>query len=112
MDYRRKLKEREENLISFLIKKANFSVPSDWKDNLLVKPMEDGKMGSLHLFPDGNTQIIDRKFGSKISEVEFVDKDDVLVSVALYVDTNFKLYELDIWKTDFSEIIEIPLVFH
>ena len=74
--------------------------------------MEDGKMGSLHLFPDGKTQIIDRKFGSKISEVEFVDKDDVLVSVALYVDTNFKLYELDIWKTDFSEIIEIPLVFH
>lgn len=74
---------------------------------ILVRPMQDGGMGSLEIFPFGEL-IEKRTFGKKASEFSFLDKDGVTVLASLNLDSNGHLYELDIWKTDFSPIIEFP----
>jgi hypothetical protein len=103
----RKPTDLEIKLIEVLIDKSSLKF-SDWKEKLMVQPMSDGGMGSLTLFPNG-TDEKDRKFGKSISEHEFYDSDSVMVSVALYVDTNDQLYELDMWKVDFSPLMEIDI---
>jgi hypothetical protein len=104
----RKLLPPEEKLLEFLIKKANLSGWSiNWKCNLLVKPMNDGGMGSLLLFPDGS-EGKNRVFGKQVSEYEFNDKDGVKVIASLNLDSSGELFELDIWKVDYSKLICIP----
>jgi hypothetical protein len=50
------------------------------------------------------------RFAKQISEYEFLDVDGTLVSAALYIDEiNNELYELDIWKVDFSPLIRINI---
>ena len=68
----------------------------------LVEEMSDGGMGSL-LFAGS----VDRRFGECIGEAEFNDADGVLVSVALNVDQRGELFELDLWKVDFSPLQRI-----
>lgn len=103
----RKPTEREIVLLDYLIKKGSVCVPNDWKSMLLVSPMDDGGMGGLTLYPHGVLET-KRKFGEKVSECFFYDKDGMLVSPALFVDDSGALFELDIFKGDFSKLIEIP----
>lgn len=111
MGYKRKILERERLLLNFLIDKAVENVKSNWESNLLVSPMNDGQMGSLELLPNG-IKNKDRVFGAQISECQFKDKDGTLVIASLYLDNFGELFELDIWKTDFSPLIEIPREFY
>ena len=46
-------------------------------------------------------------FGGEVSRLQFRDKDGVLVSASLNVDQNGALFEVDIWKVDFSPVIEL-----
>lgn len=104
----RKLSSNEENLLDLLICRASLSnLRSDWKANLVVHPMEDGGMGSLRLFPNGPDNK-NRMFGSRVSEYQFQDVDGVLVVASLNLDDKGALFELDIWKTDFSPLVQIP----
>lgn len=108
METLRKLTIKEENLITFLIQKENLNIDSDWKKNILAFSMNDGNMGSLKLCPDG---IYDNKreyIQSFVSEYEFKDKDGVDVVASLFLDKEGNLYELDIWKVDFSKLIAFP----
>ena len=45
-----------------------------------------------------------RIFGACISDYQFTDEDGVAVLVDLYIDKMDNLFELDVWKTDFSPI--------
>jgi hypothetical protein len=107
MESIRKLGPQEERLLEQLIKNASVRIPDNWKTDLLVRPMADGGMGSLTLFPSGiiNEQ---RKFGQRVSELEFIDEDEIKVIVSLNVDGEGNLFELDIWKTDFNSLKKIP----
>jgi len=107
MESNRKPTKDEERLLEFLIHKASVGITSNWKTSLLVQPMKDDGMGSLYLFPDG-IEAKNRLFGECVSECQFRDEDDIDVIASLNVDQNGKLYELDIWKTDFSPLIRIP----
>lgn len=98
---------QEKKLIEFLVNKSFCSIPVNWKEGLMVRPMNDGMMGSLYLFPQGKI-ITGRKFGKQISDFQFMDEDGVKVLVSLNVDSNGDLFELDIWKTDFGELIKLP----
>ncbi|ACE06212.1 hypothetical protein Aasi_0841 [Candidatus Amoebophilus asiaticus 5a2] len=93
-----------------MVKKSKSRLPANWKDNLLVRPMNDGKMGSLLLFPYDITKN-DRMFGKQISECQFKDKDGIDVIASLYIDDKGNLFELDIWKVDFSPLLDIPQKF-
>lgn len=74
-----------------------------WKDGLLVRSMEDGGMGSFRILPSG-VEDEDRLYGQTVSEYEFVDDDGIKVLVSLNVDQAGELFEVDIWKTDFSPL--------
>ncbi|MEA5406111.1 hypothetical protein VB776_24465 [Arcicella sp. DC2W] len=103
----RKATANEEMLLAYLISKASVTISEDWKINLLVASMDDGKMGSLSLYPEGIVSE-NHQFGGQISEYLFLDEDDVIVLASLYVDEKGRLFELDMWKTDYSPLSKLP----
>ncbi len=108
MESNRKLTPQEENLLSILVKQSSVVLPTDWKEGLLVRSMDDGGMGSLCLFPKGEIKEDGRSFGESVSEFQFTDQDGIEVIASLNLDDNGDLFELDIWKTDFSKVIKLP----
>jgi hypothetical protein len=98
---------QEEQLLELLIKKSSLSIPKDWKDGLIVCSMDDGEMGSLYLFPQGKV-IENRTFGEQVSDLQFADLDGVDVIASLNVDSDGNLFELDIWKTNYGELLKFP----
>ena len=108
MESNRKLTPQEENLLSILVKQSSVVLPTDWKEGLLVRSMDDGGMGSLYLFPKGEIKKDGRRFGESASEFRFTDQDGVEVIASLYLDNSGDLFELDIWKTDFSKVKRLP----
>lgn len=107
MESNRKLSQEEERLLELLVKNASINFPIDWKIDLLVKPLNDGRMGSLLLFPKGEV-INNRVFGSCVGELQFTDEDGIEVLASLNLDDKGDLFELDVWKTNFSSLIKIP----
>lgn len=91
----------EVQLLDKLIENASIDLPLNWKSTLKVKPMNDGDMGSLLLFPN-RANNCNRIFGEQISEYQYKDIDGVDIIASLNIDSNGSLFELDIWKTDFS----------
>jgi hypothetical protein len=87
----RQLLAQERPLVSHLFAAAG--LPFD-PEALMVTPMSDGGMGSLAL----GTGYEARKMGRQVAECHFVDKDEVLVSATLNVDTQGDPYEVDMWK--------------
>jgi len=107
MEPRRKPTRNELKLIELLINNAKIVPPKNWKQSLTVLPMDDGGMGSLYLFVDEENKE-NRKFGAQVSEYQFLDKDGIDVIASLNVDEEGYLFELDIWKADFSELNNLP----
>lgn len=100
---------KEIKLIKLLINISDLSFP-EWEKYLLVCEMNDGKMGSLTLMNDIQTDNNLRVFGKQISEYQYVDSDGVDVIVSLNTHNNNQLYELDIWKTVFSPLNKFPYI--
>lgn len=79
-----------------------------WKavdvEALRVSDMNDGGMGSL-LF---DTTKPHRRFGRALSEGWFMDTDGFPVLVAIYLDEEDEIFELDSWKVDFSPRRRLP----
>jgi hypothetical protein len=94
----RQLKPEERDLIAFILGHGS-NLPAQ---DSLVEEMNDGGMGSVRFV---GTQ--DRRFGRRIGSAEFTDADGTLVSVALNLDQHGELFELDIWKVDFSPLQRI-----
>lgn len=107
MELNRKPTIQEERLLKLLVQKSSITIPENWKDGLLVRPMNDGEMGSLYLFPQGK-MIEGRRLGKQISDFQFTDLDGVEVIASLNVDNKGNLFELDIWKTDFEKLLKFP----
>jgi hypothetical protein len=99
--------KQEARLIEVLIIKSDIDFPMGWKDKLLVSQMDDGGMGSLYLFSEGLIKE-KRSLGKQISELQFADIDGVEVLASLNLDESGDLFELDIWKTDYSKLLNLP----
>lgn len=85
-------------LLNNAIKKKQMNYELDF---IYVEEVDDGGMGGLKfLIEDKN----DRFFGEILSSVRFNDEDGVSVIATLNLDDKGNLYELDIWKTDFSPL--------
>jgi hypothetical protein len=108
MELSRKPTQDEMRLLEFLVQKVKVKFPSNWSTNLLVKSLNDEGMGSLQLIPEGVAIDSDRLLGEQVSDCQFTDEDGVGVISSLNIDDTGKLFELDIWKTDFSPLIGIP----
>ena len=72
-----------------------------------VQEMNDGGMGSLKFLVHEMGEL-KRHIGKCVCEAEFLDADGMQVSVALNLDQNGDLFELDVWKKDFSPLIRYP----
>ena len=68
-----------------------------------VMDMQDGGMGSIRFIGDEP-----HSFGKALVEAQYLDSDGVLVSIAVNVDKNGQLFELDFWKVDFSPLRRYP----
>jgi hypothetical protein len=67
--------------------------------------MNDGGMGSLRFRTPDNQR---RHFSKKIAEAEFTDEDGTPVSAVVNLDEIGELFELDIWRVDFSPLKRYP----
>lgn len=73
---------------------------------MLVQDMNDGGMGSLRVWRGTHDH---RLFGGVAAEAEFDDADGVTVLASIYLDRKGQIYELDMWKTDFSPLQQLPV---
>ena len=102
----RGLKKPEEMLIERLLHQAGLGEePRPRLASLAVQEMSDGGMGSLYV--RSSSEASNRRFGRRIAELQFLDSDGVIILASLNVDTAGDLYELDVWKTDFSPVISL-----
>jgi hypothetical protein len=100
--------EAELRLLRSLVEKsstADLRLPSDWAERLQVESMDDGGMGSLRLWPAESIGQV-RQMGSRASELQLQDSDGVAVILSLNIDQHGRLFELDVWKTDFGPVKE------
>ena len=98
----RDLHSYEKPLILFLLERANLALSLD---DIKAIPLNDGGMGSLQ-FCSSHTQ--NRRLGKTPSECTFRDKDNTEVLAFLNLDQNGQLFELDIFKVDFSPLLQWP----
>lgn len=70
-------------------------------DSIFVEEMDDGGMGGVRFVSPGQKH---RRLGDTIAEAEFLDEDGVVVTAVINLDKQGELYELDIWKVDFSPL--------
>ncbi len=104
---KRPLTDGEANLLKILLanKKSQYLQLKTYFSNDIVT-LDDGGMGSFLFFneknEENNLKII------PISEYQFNDKDGVPVLATLYSYSDGRLYELDIWKADFSPLLAYP----
>ncbi len=102
---KRLLTEKEKILLNILKKnifskysKMNFFTP------VYVSSLDDEGMGSFRFIYDTRAELENLNI-IPIAEYQFNDIDSIPVLVTLYSYENGWLYELDIWKSDFSPLM-------
>ncbi len=98
----------EERLLLWLAERAHLEGASDWSRHLLVRAMRDGGMGSLEFAAPENAASTTGRI-VELSSVKFLDSDGVAVVATLNGNEDRTPVELDVWKTDFSPLLGIPL---
>jgi hypothetical protein len=71
-----------------------------------VVPLDDGGMGSLQFVSVRRS----RTLGQLVAEASFIDADGVEGSIQINLDDSGDLFEVDIWKVDFSPLQALPRV--
>ncbi|WP_371179666.1 hypothetical protein [Chelatococcus sp. GW1] len=73
-------------------------------DEAKVYEIDDGGMGSLRFVSREQSA----SFSHSVVECEYIDADGVGVNISINLDRSGFLFELDIWKYDFSNLIKFP----
>lgn len=68
-----------------------------------VEPMKDGGMGSLRFIYDDAASV-----GQELLTATAMDEDGVPIEITFNLDRKGRLYELDLWKVDFSPLRRFP----
>ena len=104
----RQISQDEYDLLTSISNRCGVDLSSrGLSPSVNVNPMDDGGMGSL-LFILNQSSKNKRVYGRTIMEGEFYDLDGSVVSLAVNVDSEDRLLEMDVWKTDFSPLIKVP----
>ncbi len=98
----RPLRIEEKDLLQYLInllpnKQNTYVVPES------VIDLDDGGMGSIRF-----GAVKQRKFGKDLIQVKYTDADKTPVIITLIEDDQQNLFELEIWKVDFSKLKQYP----
>ena len=100
----RYLRANEKALLRFLLVGNLVGLTKDL-DTVNVCDMADGGMGSIKFFYDDKTK---RVCSETIIDADYCDQDGVLVEIAINLDQEGRLFEVDFWKVDFSRLIKYP----
>jgi len=103
----RKLREDESRLLLELARLAGMVDPEMWVEGLRVRSVPDGGMGSL-VFESSERGTVRGQSVQCRAAVQFTDDDGVEVIASLNAGDDGEVFELDVWKTDFSALIRIP----
>lgn len=98
----RPIAEDERDLVIAVLAASGSTTPVP-PIGTLVRPLQDGGMGSLSFDLVG-----DRAFGALEGDQEFTDADGVAVVASVYSDREGDLLELDLFKVDFSPVRRLP----
>ena len=99
----RNLRLEERMLIAALLSVSHREKLKDLTPEIQARDLQDGGMGSIRF-----DRADPRRFGQEIARAEYEDMDGVLVSITLNIDDRGELFELDIWKVDFSPLKRFP----
>lgn len=100
----RPLRGEEQMLLRALLKsRDDFETLDRQISNGLVRDLPDAGMGSLEFIGEES-----RMLGKVLARAEYVDSDGVLTSIVVNADLLGKLFELDMWKVDFSALRKYP----
>jgi hypothetical protein len=105
----RSLRDDERALVSALVAVAQIDcalASPAALDAARVKDMMDGGMGSIRFL--SSTGETGRGVGHAAAELWYTDCDDVAVTFCLILDDRGDLYEVDVWKVDFSPLKRYP----
>jgi len=103
----RELREDELRVLRKMLSQT--SIETEFEEQLAsmkVQTMADGGMGSIRFYNGRDRSPLD--YGGEIAEAAFQDADGVPVSITLSVDTIGDLFEMDVFKADFSPLIRYP----
>lgn len=100
----RSLRDEERALLMALLSShQNFHHYENEIANAKVYDMADGRMGSIEFIASR-----EQRLGMTLVKAEYIDVDGVSVSICINADNQGHLFELDIWKTDFSPLKQYP----
>src|SRR5580698_9006771 len=99
----RRLKPEEYTLLKFMLDQSGDTALANELHSAVVTDMADGGMGSLRFV--GNRS---NKMGKVLCEAETIDSDNVPLEISTNLDEDGRLFELDIWKVDFSSLQTYP----
>jgi len=100
----RPLKDEELNFIKELISLSGSYELLNKVPQYIIE-LDDGGMGSLRFDVDRL-----KKYSSDLIEVEYLDSDNIPVSIVLMLDKEGDLFELDFFKADFSKLQTYPTI--
>lgn len=75
-------------------------------EDVLVEEMNDGGMGSLRVVRQFSGK---PRIAREMREANFADIDGVSVSITVNIDQDGHLFELDIFKADYSPLRKFPV---
>ena len=103
MSEARHLYKEELDVIEAMLQTSSYQPKPPIDPSALVSQMDDGGMRSIRfVYPDPQC------LGGAVREAHYTDTDGVLVSINLNVDASGRLFELDLWKVDFSPLKRYP----
>ena len=106
----RPLRQNERDILVALIHRAGLDrALSDPQalDAMCAVDLSDGGMGSIRFLPA--TSETARRFGRVACEVLYTDTDGVDVLISLLLDDRGDLFEIDMWKMDYSALKKYPI---
>jgi hypothetical protein len=105
----RQLRKEEYDLIAYMLRdKPEFEsfIDKDLKDSM-VEEMNDGGMGSLKFLSVSNVKSIMK---DEVARIDLRDVDNIPLSITLNTNTDGEIYEMDVFKGDFSHLKKFPTI--
>lgn len=101
----RPLKREEKAVLDRLLEMVQDEASPQSQKEVLVEEMQDGGMGSLRFFAEPGRK---RRMSRELVSAEFIDDDQIPVLLSVNLDEDGELFELDIWKVNFSPLKRYP----
>jgi hypothetical protein len=101
----RSLRSEESELLQALLNMVPDTERPAVPDCMVAIDLSDGGMGSVRL-TDGSDRV--RRLGRELVKAKYTDEDGVRVSISVNLDEEGDLFEIDIWKVDFSPLLRFP----